>query len=384
LLERRVLHVYKDIYPPVAGGIERHIDAIRASTPGWRHDVLVCAHRPATSRKASPYGLETHVAQAGRVLSMPIAPTFPFHLRRQSRGAILHLHMPNPTGEASVLARRPGLPMVASYHCDIFRQRAFLPLYLPLLVSCLRRADVVIAGSSGLIRSSPVLAAARVSCRLVPYAVDVDRLDAAIVAPERVSELHARFGAEYILAVGRLVGYKGFERLIRLAPKIALPIVIVGDGPLREELRSLVATAGLADRVHLVGSVSDPELAAHFAAAAIFVMASVNRAESFGVATLEAQAASLPVVATDVGTGTTEAFVPDLTGVAVPSDNDAALVRALNDLAASPARREAMGRAGRKRVIANNSLEQLGARIDAIYSELASRFGPALAPRGSG
>lgn len=367
----RVLHVYKDVYPPVPGGIERHIDAIRRAVPSRRHDVLVCAHGRRTLRRQTPYGIETHVGQLGRVLSAPMAPTFPLHLRREGAGALVHLHMPNPTGEASLLLGGRNA-VVASYHCDIFRQRALMPAYRPLVVACLRRAEAVVVGSAGLARSSSLLRAAGVPTTLVPYAVDIERWAAGAVSSGDITAMRARYGGDHIVAVGRLVSYKGFDRLIRLAPELALPLVIVGDGPLRGELEALVETERLVDRVHLAGRVSDNQLAVHLRAAEIFVMASVNRAESFGVATLEAQAAGLPVVATDVGTGTSEAFAPGESGLLVPSDDDDALVAALNDLAASRERRRAMGVAGQRRVAERHSLTALGTAMEKVYARVTA------------
>ena len=63
----------------------------------------------------------------------------------------------------------------------------------------------------------------------------------------------------------------------------------------------------------------------HLAAADLFVLPSTSRAESFGLATAEAQAMGMPAVVTDVGTGTTEAIAPGETGVAVPPRNPALL-----------------------------------------------------------
>jgi glycosyltransferase involved in cell wall biosynthesis len=279
----------------------------------------------------------------------------------------VHLHMPNPTGEASVLLAGGDVPVVASYHCDIFRQRALVPAYRPLVVACLRRADVVVVGSEGVARGSAFINAAAVQTTLVPYAVDVERWAPGRVPPEDVAALRARHGGAYILAVGRLVAYKGFDRLIGLARRLILPLVIVGDGPLRGDLQALIDGARVGDRVQLVGRVSDDQLAAHLAASEIFVMASVNRAESFGVATLEAQAAGLPVVATDVGTGTGEAFAPGESGLLVDADDDEALVAALNELAMMPDRRRAMGEAGRRRVLERNSLTALGTSLTDVY-----------------
>jgi rhamnosyl/mannosyltransferase len=364
----RVLHVYKDVYPPIAGGIERHIDAIRTALPEIRHDVLVCARGLRTVERSHVLGAdrEVLVGELGRLLSTPVAPSFPGWLARLAPGAIVHLHMPQPLAELSVLLKR-SRPLVATYHADIYRQRALLFLYAPLVMKCLRRADVVITGSERMRTNSPLLRKAAVAAHVVPYGIDVARW-----APEHgdasaVEELRARYGHPHVLAVGRLVPYKGFDQLILAARQTRCPTVIVGEGRARPGLERQIQRLGVGDHVHLVGEVSDAGLETHLAAASIFVLPSTNRAEAFGISLLEAQAAELPVIATDVGTGTVEAFAPGKSGVLVaPSDVDA-LVTAISQLLDQPELRQSMGKAGRRLVETNNSLESLANRLRPIY-----------------
>jgi glycosyltransferase involved in cell wall biosynthesis len=99
----------------------------------------------------------------------------------------------------------------------------------------------------------------------------------------------------------------------------------------------------------------------------MFALPSWNRAEAFGIALLEAQAAELPVIATDVGTGTSEAFAPGETGLLIPPDDVPALAAAANELLDDPARARAMGQAGRKRVELLNSHETLARGLRAVY-----------------
>jgi rhamnosyl/mannosyltransferase len=368
----RVLHVYKDVYPPIRGGIEQHIDAIRTALPDLQHDVLACARKFRTRQSTSPSddGREVLVGELGRVLSTPIAPTFPLWLARLAHGAIVHLHMPQPLAELSVVATRVRSPVVISYHTDIYRQRALLFLYRPLVIRALRRADVVITGSERLRASSPLLREAGVRAEVVPYGIDVDRWAPERADPAAVKELRARYGHPHVLAVGRLVHYKGFNQLIAAARKLPYSVVIVGEGPARGDLERQVLRSGVGKSVHLVGEVSDHRLADHLAAASLFALPSTNRAEAFGISLLEAQAAELPVIATDVGTGTVEAFRPGCSGYLIPANNEDALFHAISEMMRRPDCRRAMGKSGRRLVEAHYSLERMAQALRPLYSDL--------------
>jgi glycosyltransferase involved in cell wall biosynthesis len=370
----RVLHVYKDVYPPISGGIERHIDAIRTALPDIQQDVLVCARRMRTFKKVPQerHGHEVHVGELGRILSTPIAPTFPLWLARLARGAIVHLHMPQPLAEFSDFASRIRSPLVVSYHADIYRQRALLFLYRHLVIRALRRADVVLTGSARLRDRSQLLREAGVSARIVPYGIDVDRWAPEHADPAAVRELHGRYGHPHIVAVGRLVPYKGFDQLILAARHMHNAVVIIGEGRAREGLERQIRSYGIGDRVHLVGEVSDRHLAEHLAAASLFVLPSTNHAEAFGISLLEGQAAELPVIATDVGTGTVEAFLPGRSGLLVPPNDADALRTAISMLIEQPNLRRLMGKRGRRFVEGRNSLETLADTLRPIYEELWS------------
>jgi len=366
----RVLHLYKDAYP--FGGIDRHIHSIRQALPDIRQDVLVCGRSWRTTTRSTPYGEDVLIAELPRrVLSTPLAPTYPAHARRLSRGAVVHLHMPNPLSELSILGLPRSHPLVITHHADVYRQRVLLPLYRPLVRTCLRRADTVLVSSTRLRDTSPALLDAGVRAETVPFAVDLPRWERGAAPEHEVLAIRARHGGPFVLAVGRLVAYKGFDRLVEMARDLPWPVVIVGDGPLRESLEEQARAAGVANRVHLVGRLGDDALRAYFAAAELFVLPSVNPAEAFGIVLLEAQAAGLPVVATDTGTGTVEAFAPGESGTAVPAGDDAALRSAIAELISDPVLRARYGAAGRARVAGRNSPAALAAKMGPIYRRLA-------------
>jgi rhamnosyl/mannosyltransferase len=362
----RVAHVYKDVYPPVAGGIEKHIDGLRTGMPDVVSDVIVCSRSRRTSVEEVGTGVEVRVAELGRLLSTPLAPGFP---RRLSglQADVFHLHMPNPLGELSALAALGGRPIVASYHADVVRQARLNPLYLPLQRACLRRASAVVVGSLSLSRTSPALAGMAGRTEHVPYGVDVDRFDPEQVEAQDREAVRRRYGTPLVVALGRLVHYKGVDQLIAAASLLDASVVIAGGGPLEGQLQRL---ARREPRVRLLGAVAESDLPTLLAAADLFVLPSVNRSESFGIATLEAQAMGVPAVVTEVGTGTTEAIAPGKTGLVVPAEDPRALAGAISSLLADPGRRRTMGDAARRRVIVRHSQSAQVHRLREIYERV--------------
>jgi glycosyltransferase involved in cell wall biosynthesis len=243
-----------------------------------------------------------------------------------------------------------------------------MPLYAPLAGACLDRAAVVVAGSRRLAETSPLLAPRAARVRVVPYGVDVERLRPDAVPEAEREAVLTRYCSPLVLAVGRLVYYKGLEHVIAAARTMDAAVAIVGSGPLEGRLRELAR--GVAN-VHFTGEVSEDDLRAHLAAASCFVMASTSRAESFGVATLEAQAMGVPAVVTDVGTGTVEAIEPGETGLVVQPGAPEELARAIGEIVEDPVRAAAMGRAARERAVARHSLSEQAARLRELYAEAA-------------
>src|SRR3954454_6897014 len=102
----RVSHLYKDVFPPVVGGIEKQIDSWRRAMPGVVSNVIVCARTTRTSRAEVAGGLEVRVGELGpRWLSVPIAPTLPRWVAATDAD-LIHLHVPYPTGEIAALLAR--------------------------------------------------------------------------------------------------------------------------------------------------------------------------------------------------------------------------------------------------------------------------------------
>lgn len=157
--------------------------------------------------------------------------------------------------------------------------------------------------------------------------------------------------ATVVGSVMRLAPQKAPDALLRAVAlaSVAVPrlhLLIVGDGPLRQEVERLVRRLRLDDRVVLVGPRRDvPRL---LAACDLFALSSAW--EPFGIVYLEAAAMGLPVVGTAVD-GAVEAVADGRTGVLVPPGDPVALARAIVRLATDPEGARRMGRAGRRHAL---------------------------------
>lgn len=159
-----------------------------------------------------------------------------------------------------------------------------------------------------------------------------------------------------VVCVSRLMPRKGQDTLIEALPAIhrTVPdaaLLIVGGGPHKGKLTSLVAELGLQRDVVLTGTVPWAELPAHYAAGDVFAMPCRTRnrgldVEGLGIVYLEASATGLPVVAGDSG-GAPDAVLPGQTGYVVAGGDPAAAAERVAGLLADPELAREMGRAGR-------------------------------------
>jgi glycosyltransferase involved in cell wall biosynthesis len=139
-------------------------------------------------------------------------------------------------------------------------------------------------------------------------------------------------------------------------------LLIVGDGPLGDELRAQAAAGPFADRIHFTGFRTDT--ARLLAAMNIYLLPSLSEGTSMTL--LEAMSLALPCIVTDVG-GNPEIVEADVTGLVVPSQDQFALTAAMLSLVESPDRAVALGRAGRRRFDLMFSLERMLDAYAAIY-----------------
>ena len=171
-------------------------------------------------------------------------------------------------------------------------------------------------------------------------------------------------------SLGRLVWQKGFEyflqsipALIRDIPKVRF--MLVGEGPLRQELERLAMSLGIRDRLVLTGYHSD--IRDMMAAMDVVVIPSVL--EGFPMITLEAMAMEKPIVATRID-GITEQIMDGREGILVPPRNTANLSQAIIKIVSNPNMAFTLGKAARRRVTTEFSVQQMIKATIHVYEGL--------------
>lgn len=366
-----ILHIYKDYYP-VLGGIENHIRVLAEGQAKRGHRVTVLVTNTARQDAVLRQGNLT-IIKAGRLSHMastPLSPAMFWRAARIDNVDVVHLQFPYPPGDLAALVVHGRPPLVVAYQSDIVRQRNLLRLYRPLLQRTLARASRIIASSPQYIAGSPFLQAHRDRCTVVPLSADLDRF--AQPDPVRVAQFRARYPGPLLLFVGRLRYYKGLHFLLQALPLLQSKarLLIAGTGPEETHLRNLAGQAGINDRLEFLGDVADTELPLVYAAADVFVLPSHLRSEAFGIVQLEAQAAGLPVVCCEIGTGTSYVTQHGRTGFVVPPADPPALARAIEVLLANPALARQLGAAGRARAQAEFSHQRMLERTEQIYRKV--------------
>ncbi|MFB3818413.1 MAG: glycosyltransferase family 4 protein [Candidatus Methylomirabilales bacterium] len=292
---------------------------------------------------------------------------------RRLRPDIVHTH----TAKAGTLGRLAGrmarVPrLVHTFHGHVL-DGYFSPLaartFLAVERGLARRTDRLVAVSPRLREALLRMGIGRPEqVEAIPLGLDLDRFAAVRrnSLPVR-RDLRLPPDARLLAIVGRLVPIKDhptlFAALGRLDPGVHL--LVVGDGGSRGALEALVRGLGLSDRVHFLGWRQDLDVI--LSGTDVVVSCSIN--EGTPVALIEAMAAGVPVVSTDVG-GVGDLVVPERTGWLVPPGDPAALASALREVLAAPALAAARAEAARRFVLERHTAERLIRHMTAFYERL--------------
>lgn len=335
-----ILHFAK-YYPPEKGGMESVTQVLAEGLAQAGHPVRVLCFTKDKAGTEQRRGVSIiRVPVELERASQPLGWRYFIKGLKAARQAdVVHLHAPNLLASlmCRLLPRR--VKLLVHWHSDVVGKGRLGAMVQPVERHMLSRADVVAATSQAYADASPMLAKVKHKVQVIPIGIPAPRADA-LQAKRDFDAFLA--GRQFVLALGRLVPYKGFSVLVDAAQHLPVGCVVVvaGSGPLAGELADQVRRLGLQDRVLLAGRVSDAELEYLFSRAMAFCLPSVERSEAFGVVLLEAMARGVPCVATTIaGSATSWVNQHGVSGVNVPPADPIALAAAIEALLVDPARR---------------------------------------------
>lgn len=388
----RVVHLGK-FYPPAPGGIETHLQTLARSQAeaGLEVDVVVVNHADRlgndttfdrwtrTSDIVDDDG-KVRVSRIGRLASvarLDICPTLLKELRRiQHQGVdLFHLHTPNPTMLLALIALGTRVPVVVMHHSDVIRQKLLRHFLTPFERRIYSQAASVIASTPPYIEASPLLKRYRDKVEIIPFGIDLnDYLDPSPAALRASEQWRRDYGEPLWLMVGRLIYYKGIDVALRSLREVPGKLVVVGTGPLREELGRQAESLGVADRVVWKGHVGRDELIGAYRAATAFWFPSNARSEAFGLVQVEAMASGCPIVNTEIhGSGVPWVSPNEVSGLTVPVNDPIAFARAANRLLTEPGLRERYSENARQRCVQEFSVSKMTERTIQLYEHILRR-----------
>jgi glycosyltransferase involved in cell wall biosynthesis len=369
----RVLHFYKTYYPDSVGGIEQVIRQLCVGTGhlGVTNQVLSLSRQ----KDLRPFEFEGHTVRrvplnfevASNACSMAAIGEL---ARLAAQSDLVHYHFPWPFMDLAHFMARVKKPSVVTYHSDIVRQKHLLRLYQPLKHRFLQSVDTIVATSPNYLASSAVLDRYRDKTRVITYGLDkttYPRPD-----PARLARWRAQVGPRFFLFVGVLRYYKGLHILLDAVAGTDYPVVIVGAGPIEQELKAHAERLGL-KQVMFVGALDDLDKVALLELCYAVAFPSHLRSEAFGISLLEGAMFGKPMISSEIGTGTSYINIDQETGLVVPPSDPQALRAAMRTLWDDPLLAQAMGRRAEARYLEMFSAEQMAASYTELYRELVAR-----------
>ncbi|QTA36690.1 glycosyltransferase [Streptomyces sp. CA-256286] len=373
---------------PDAGGQNVYVAQLACHLALRGHDVTVYTRRDAPglpSEVFTPGGVKVVHVPAGPAARVPkdeliaFMPEFGSFLAghwRAARPDVVHAHFWMSGTAALSGARSLGVPVVQTYHAlGTVKKRhqgaedTSPPQRLEVEAAVGRACRRVLATCADEVAELAAMGVARDRICVVPCGVDPRHFT------PTGSDRRPASGPRRLLAVGRLVRRKGFDRAIRALAEVPDAELLVAGGPEAdllfaepeaERLRKVAEEHGVADRVTLLGAVPHDRMP-HLMSGADLVL-SLPDYEPFGIVPIEAMACRTPVVATAVG-GHLDTVVDGVTGALVaPDGEDHRLAEVIRTLLDDPERLARYGRAGRERVLAHYSWDRVAEGVARVYS----------------
>lgn len=371
-MKMRILHLITRL---PTGGAEHLLASIVRHLDPDRYESMVCCiqERGELADVIEAGGVPVScLDQTGKRFSIATVLAIA-RLMRERKIDLVHCHLYHANLYGRLAARLVGIPAIATVH-NIYVRRKW---HRSLLNRWLGRGRGVVICVSAEARRDVILHDRLAPDRalLLTNGIDLSRVHTPL-SQDAAKALLGYAADDFLIGcVGRLEEQKAHINVIRAlglvleqlpaAMRPRLRLLIVGEGRLRGALERAISDAGLEANARLAGSRSD--IAEVLRSLDLYVMPSLW--EGLSLAMLEAMAAALPVIISDVG-GAAEVLGDDEFGIRVPPGDVAALAGAMTALIANEGERRRLGNLAQARVREHYDMRERVARLEACYEAL--------------
>lgn len=370
----KILHITKNL-PPFLGGIETVTMEMAEVAASLGHEVSVVGVAQEGEVEPLHHVHLVPLRSWGSLGPIDWAPGYGQIKHLYEVADVIHIHIPNPVAEAPLLRwlwedEERGRKVVPVIHADIHRLRPLARLWQGLVTTPLMmKSRKVIVATEQLLASSSVYQSVQDKAIIIPFSVP--RLS-------RVTPSQKGSKTVQLIAIGRLVPYKGFSYLVKalgsLPPDLNWHLHLIGSGPMEAALLAQIHQEKIDTKVTIYGHVSEDEKINLLVQSDLVVVPSVTHQEAFGMVIAEAFAAEKPVITTDLPTGVAYLARQGDCGAVVPVRDWLALGRAIQEMLQNDVKRRVHGRRNFEFWEANLSRESFQKRYEKFLGLWGQKF----------
>jgi len=360
-----ILQINK-MYSPEIGGVETVVQKYANYLKNYDDVIVLCIKKDFSLRTTTEYidGVKVYrCASFGTYMSMPVSIVFFFYLFFLSRKAeFIHFHEPFPLGTLGSLLVPKSKTIFVTWHSDIIKQKSIKKIFEFFQQKLCKKANKITTTSKNMISFSPTLQKFETKTDVLPLSIDVQEYGMA----EDV--LIEGLPQNYVLFLGRFSYYKGIFILLEAVENMEndIPFVIVGDGELKDEIRSRIEK--ISKNIILIDRyVSDQEKKFLLQNSKLMVFPSIYPSEAFGIIQLESMVYGKPVINTKLPTGVPWVSIDQESGLSVSVNNAKELANAIEKLYFNKKLYDHLSSGAKRRVLKLFSDDVVNSKLHQLY-----------------
>jgi len=387
LKKTRILHISKYYYPFLGGTEQVARDIVQALIENGVKQKVICFNEDATDGKTICKHTDTvtdvvdgiDVVRCGyslKVSSQALSLTYGRELKRvmtEFTPNVVILHYPNPFVTHYLMKyKQQRFKLLVYWHLDITKQRFLKHLFHKQNLDLIRRADKVLGATPKHLNESFFTPQFGDKKYILPYMIDEGSLEMSEEEKQEGKRIKEKYKGKILgLFIGRHVPYKGLEYLIKASNELGdcnIQFLIAGVGELTDQLKEQAKN----DRkVEFLGRITNSQRRSYLYACDIVCFPSITRNEGFGLALAEGMYFGHPAVTFTIpGSGVNYVNINGETGIECTNCDYKAYAEALKKMCNDDGLRDQYGKAARKRVLENFTVERFEENIRNLIREL--------------